>query len=225
MQPASRPNERNVAQKIVSFLIVVFLLLLVQSWLQNHGLRGGLLKGQLTQTMNNARQLHIVGFSMATDYDVNGDELLGWPGDLAERKVKPVTTVSGYIERLIEGGYLSRSDMAKVLQEPDVAPWDTSRPIDADRNCPFKFYRVKESDGPSALFCASRNFTYNEGLDEKKTPYGNKGFVLFRKGGDGAVFNNKKLATSNLNALGLLPGRTDYQTRNKEEPGDCLEAK
>ncbi len=175
--------------------------------------------------MNNARQLYIAGFSMATDNGTTGDDLLGWPGDLAERKVKPVTTVSGYIERLIEGGYLKKSDMAKVLQAPGIIPWNTNRPVDADRNCPFKFYRVKETDGPSTLFCASRNFTYNEGIDKKKTPYGDKGFIIFRKGGDGFVYNNNKQATSNLIALGLLPGRTDYQTRNKEEPGDCLEAK
>ena len=220
MQPASQPNERNVAQRIVFTLIVITLVILVRPLFTS-----AIKRGSLTQTLNNARQVYIAGFSMAIDHGTTGDDLLGWPGDLAERKVKPVTTVSGYIERLIEGGYLSRSDMAKVLQEPGVIPWDISRPLDADRNCPFKIYRVKESDGPTTLFCASRNFTYNEGLDEKKTPYGDKGFVLFRKGGDGAVFNHKKPATSNLNDLGLLPGRTDYQTRNKEEPGDCLEAK
>ena len=224
MQPASRPNERNIAQRIVSTLIIIALVVLVSSLLTPRVDFCGF-KGPINQTMNNARQLYSAGFSMAIDHGTTGDDLLGWPGDLAERKGKQATTVSGYIERLIGGGYLKRSDMAKVLQEPGVIPWDINRPLDADRNCPFKIYRVKESDGPTTLFCASRNFTYNEGLDEKKTPYGDKGFVLFRKGGDGAVFNHKKPATSNVNALGLLPGRTDYQTRNKEEPGDCLEAK
>jgi hypothetical protein len=222
MQPSSRPNE---AQRIVSTLIVVVLFLLLSSIsIPRHG-SGGFLKGQLTQTMNNARQLYIASYSMATDHGTTGDELLGWPGDLAERKARPVTTVSGYIERLIEGGYLNRSDMANVLKAPGVLPWDTSKPIDPNRHCPFKIYRVKESDGPTTLFCASRNLTYNQGLDEKKVPYGNKGFVVVRKGGDGLVFNNKKQATGNLGALGLLPGRTDSQTRNKEEPGDSLEMK
>jgi len=42
-------------------------------------------------------------------------------------------------------------------------------------------------------------------------------------GGDGAVFDNKKMARpSNLSSLGLLPGRKDFQTRNVETPDDSL---
>jgi hypothetical protein len=78
MQPSSQSNERNVAQIVVSTLIVVVLVLLLWSSLIPHGMRGGLLKGQLTQTMNNGRRLYIAGYSMAIDHGTTGDELLGW---------------------------------------------------------------------------------------------------------------------------------------------------
>jgi hypothetical protein len=73
---------------------------------------------------------------------------------------------------------------------------------------------VKEIDGAANIFCATKNFKYNDTLGRKENPYGDKGFVVFRKGGDGAVFDNKKMARpTNLSTLGLLPGRKDFQTR------------
>jgi hypothetical protein len=84
--------------------------------------RSGLLKGQLTQTLNNARQLYIAGYSMATDFNTEGDEQLGWPGDLTERKNDPVLTVSQYIDRLVAHEYLKKVDMQKVMQAPGVSP-------------------------------------------------------------------------------------------------------
>jgi hypothetical protein len=57
-----------------------------------------------------------------------------------------------------------------------------------------RIYRVKESDGANVLFCATRNFTYNAALDPDARTHGDKGFTVFRKGGDGAVFTNKKMA-------------------------------
>src|SRR3954471_15381205 len=101
MQPLSSTNERNVAPKLV-FVLVLIILGALLVWLALPDFPRGL-DGHPTQTMNNARQLYIAGFSMAVDYGTTGDELLGWPGDLAERKVKPVTTVNNYIQRLIEG--------------------------------------------------------------------------------------------------------------------------
>src|SRR5688572_20861090 len=143
MQPASRSNESHVAQRIVSTLIIITLVVLVSSLFIPRVTFCGF-GGPVAQTLKNALQLYIAVFSMATDYGTTGDALLGWPGDLAERKIRPVTTVGSYIERLIEGGYLKRSDMPKLLQAPGVVPWDTSRPFNAERQCPFKIYRVKE---------------------------------------------------------------------------------
>ena len=217
-----RTSSRNHALTLTEFLVAIFVVAVLLS-LACIAIRHGLLKGQVAATLNNARQLYIAGFSMATDFKTQGDDHLGWPGDLAERKTEPVTTVSQYIERLIRYDYLKAVDMQKVMQAPGVVPWDTSKPFDVERNCPFKIYKVKEPDGPEAIFCATKNFKYNDGLDEKKVPYRDECFGIFRKGGDGAFFTNKKMARpSNLSTLGLLPGRKDFQTRNVETPDDYL---
>jgi len=215
-------NPRSQKGFTLIELLVVIAIIAILASLAVPAIQGGLLKGQLTQTLNNARQLYIAGFSMATDYNTTGDEMLGWPGDLPDREKNPVKNVSGYIERITDYEYLKKPDMAKIMQAPGVLPWDTSRPFDYKKNCPFKIYRVKDNDGSSNLFCATKNFTYNKGLDKDVVPYGDKGFVVFRKGGDGTVMNNKKQATSNLSALGLLPGRTDYQSNNAEGNADYL---
>jgi len=50
-------------------------------------------------------------------------------------------------------------------------------------------------------------------------PYGNRGFVVFRKGGDGSEIAGADEAKINdLSKMGLLPGRTDFESRSREMP-------
>src|ERR1700693_1833053 len=44
-------------------------------------LTSALSKGQMTGTMNNARQLYLAGYQMALDGSANSDANLAWPGD------------------------------------------------------------------------------------------------------------------------------------------------
>jgi hypothetical protein len=97
--------------------------------------------------------------------------------------------------------------------------------LDAARHCPFKIYCVKESDGASRAFLAPRAISptgqrWIPTLDRN----GNKGFTVFRKGGDGAVFTKyeKRRARLTWAPLGLLPGRVDFQTRTTETAEDFL---
>ena len=182
-----------------------------------------MLKDRLVQSLSGSRQLYIACFSMAVDYGTTKDERLGWAGDLSERKLDPLTSATTYLERIMEYEYLKKIDMVMMLQHAGGESWKLQEPLDAARHCPFKIYRVKESDGAGVLFCATRNFTYNAPLAAGVRPHGDRGFTVFRKGGDGAVFNNKKIAQpADLTTLGLLPGRTDYATRNVETSDDSL---
>ena len=59
-----------------------------------------------------------------------GDPDLAWPGDLAQRHKDPVTTVGGYIQAMIDRGYLKRTDAIKICSAPES--W-TARPMSRSR--------------------------------------------------------------------------------------------
>ena len=88
------------------------------------------------------------------------------------------------------------------------------------QNCAFKIYRVKDGDGANAVFAATQNFTYGQDLDTTKDPYKDKGFVVVRKGGDGAAY--KKPQAKNTQLLGILPGRADLNDQPIESGTDVL---
>ncbi|MEQ1860677.1 MAG: type II secretion system protein [Chthoniobacteraceae bacterium] len=222
---------RSKAFTLVELLVVIAIIAILAS-LAIPAMTGALTKGQLTQTLSNARQLHIATFNMATDFTTTGDPHFGWPGDLTERSgggtgdggadSPRIASVREFIMRLVDYDYMKLVDMPKILAAPGIEPWNVSQQFNADKNCPFKIYKVKDNDGSANIFLATRNFTYAKGLEAEKAPYGEKGFVVFRKGGDGSVFTSKKQAISNLNALGLLPGRKDFQSDTTETSGDYL---
>jgi hypothetical protein len=77
----------------------------------------------------------------------------------------------------------------------------------------LKIYKIREVDASNAIFAVTSNFTYNTALDGSKVPYGDKGFVVMRKGGDASSFRKNQATTANYgsdmtkyqNAIGVLP--------------------
>ncbi len=176
--PMKIPQPRRSAFTLIELLVVIAIIAILAS-LAVPAITGALVKGQLTQTVNNGRQIFLAGFQMATDATVQGDVNLGWPGDLYAR------TGTGKING--------------------------------------KIYKVTDGDGASTLFAATKNFEYNKKLDTNApVPYKDKGFVVIRKGGDGAAY--KKQQAESKETLGLLPGRKDFQDRPQEDSSDYLPA-
>src|SRR5437588_7167955 len=58
-----------------------------------------------------------------------------------------------------------------------------------------KVYRVKDADATNVIFGVSANYTYNTALAPATSPFGDKGFVVMRKGGD-ALSLRKNNATA-----------------------------
>lgn len=201
-------------EAVVGLVIIVVLLSLAGPVPSGH------LKGQLVQTMNYGRQLQLAALQMANDGLAESDPARGWPGDLAEATTNPAPSVSAYLTRLMDHDYLKPTDMIKVTAAPGITRWNGVGIINGDTNCAFKIYRATSGDGLSNLFCATKNFTYNADLDVNKDPYKDKGFVVIRKGGDGSIYKPKQ--SRSLETIGLLPGRTEFTSRNTEEPGDLL---
>ena len=76
-QPASPPmNKNNTPAFTLIELLVVISIIAILALLAGPALTQALTKGQMTGTMNNARQLYLAGFQMATDGAANSNPAL-----------------------------------------------------------------------------------------------------------------------------------------------------
>jgi type II secretory pathway pseudopilin PulG len=179
---------------------------------------GGLTRAQLTQALNNARQIYIAAQTMALDSVTDNDPNLGWPGTLLTSG-SSVQNVADYVSRLVNYDYLKEGDL-KVFACAGVPAAFRLQDFNGGTNCAFKIYAVTEQDSGTAVLLATKNYTYNSALDATLTPFGEKGFVIFRKGGDGSILKRQQAKTIQL--VGLLPGETDINTPGSEGQDDFL---
>ena len=199
-------------------LLIVIAIIAVLAGLAVPALTNALTRGQMTGTMNNARQLYLAGFQMATDGSTNSDPSLSWPGGAQPE----ITTLQQYCQTLVQNDYLKSGDLQKILTAPGANASVTSSSGGAGGNTTvnisgrsgLKIYKVAEGDASNTLFAVSANYVYNTALATTGIPYGDKGFVVMRKGGDAAIFR-KNQATKNgwsnddkkfRAAIGVLPG-------------------
>src|SRR2546423_11297807 len=101
----SRPRHAVAFGKagftLIELLVVIAIIATIAAFAVP-GLTSALTKGQLTGTMNNARQLYIAGYQMALHGAANSDANLAWPGDYATG----VTTRKKYVQKLMQSTYL-----------------------------------------------------------------------------------------------------------------------
>src|SRR5438094_10441276 len=111
-------------------LLVVIAIISILAAFAVPALTSALKKGQMTGTMNNARQLYIAQFQMSNDGAATGDAGSAWPGDL------PVVpgTLEAYLNVLLGKGYLKGADALKLLSAPganlvgNITPAGTANP-------------------------------------------------------------------------------------------------
>ncbi len=194
-------------------LLVVISIIAILAALAVPALTQALTKGQMTGTMNNARQLYLAGFQMATDGTTNSNPEFSWPGDDED-----VKSLADYCDKLVKNDYLKHGDLQKILNAPGAnCTVSASGDVTLDGKSGIKVYPVQEVDGSNTIFATSANYDYNKALDPKVPPFGDKGFVVIRKGGDASVYR-KNEATSDgwgksedkfQQAVGKLPaGKT-----------------
>ena len=199
-------------------LLVVISIIAILALLAGPALTQALTKGQMTGTMNNARNLYLAGFQMATDGAANSNAAYSWPGD-----DPALTSLEAYCAKLVQNDYLKAGDMQKILNAPGancnvttVAGPPASVTL-AGRSA-LKVYKVKEVDSSSTIFSVTSNYAYNAPLDAAGVPYGEKGFVVIRKGGDAGVYRKNEATQTGWNndfskfagAIGRLPGDSTY---------------
>jgi prepilin-type N-terminal cleavage/methylation domain-containing protein len=200
-------------------LLVVIAIIAVLASFAVPAITSALTKGQLVGTVNNARQLFLAGYQMALDGNTNADVNYNWPGNYNPA----VNTLSAYSGKLVTNQYLKTGDLAKLLSGPGAITTATST-TDASGvttvvlgGAPgLKVYELTDGDSANTIFAVSNNYTYNTALTPAVSPFGDKGFVVIRKGGDClSLRKNNALAASYPNpaafqsAVGKLPGDVD----------------
>ena len=178
-------------------LLVVIAIIAILAALAVPALTSALTKAQMTGTMNNCRQLYLAQFSMSNDGAATGSSGLAWPGDLATAGILGVgTTLVDYANILVANGYLRAGDAIKLFNAPSATfgatvnsgpPESLSAPTGT---AAIKVYNVLDADVTNAIFCVSRNYVYSTALGAAAVPYGQKGFITVKKGGDAAVFRS-----------------------------------
>lgn len=230
-------KQNRTAFTLIEMLVVIAIIATIAAFALP-AITGALTRGQLTQAVSNARQIYLSTFAMATDGAQTGDAKYGWPGDLAASTDPNVqiNTVSQFVQRLVDNDYLKSGDL-KIFAATGITPWNgrylapanpaspgaLQPPFNADANCAFKIYKVRENDGANVIFLATKNFTYSSNpqvaISNTASPFGDKGFVIFRKGGDGAFYKRNQATSKNL--LGVMPGAADIDT--EESAASILE--
>ena len=201
-------------------LLVVIAIIAVLATLAVPAITNALVKGQMTGTMNNARQLFLAGFQMATDGAANSDPNYSWPGGDTT-----VTTLQNYVTKMVRNDYLKPGDLQKILNAPGTnlqvtAPADENSEVGLTGKCALKVYRIGESDPSNTIFVVTANYSYNTALTTAAIPYGDKGFVVMRKGGDASIFRKNQATQANTrndlekfkNAVGVLTVTTPPAT-------------
>jgi len=179
---------------LIELLVVISIIAILAS-LAIPAVTGALTRGQMTQTLNNARQLHLQTQTMTIDSTTSGE---GWTWTY--NGTNPAVSVNEFLQALITNAYFTTNDLRKVLSAPGVVPM-IDQPFTAN-NIAFKIFRTMDSSPAENPFVMTKNWSNGiTGLDKDSQPYGVKGFVMMRKGGDGAIYTRPADATS-TNILG-----------------------
>ncbi|HME88382.1 MAG TPA: type II secretion system protein [Chthoniobacterales bacterium] len=213
-------RKKNSSAFTLIELVVVIAIIASLAAFAMPALTNALTRGQMTGSLNNVRQFYLAGYQMALDGASNSDPNLSWPGD--DPNVATLT-VASYSAKLIKNDYLKPGDLTKLLTAPGAACTVTATGPDANGDYTvtyasgtpaLKVYKVNDADSANTLFAVTKNYTYDTALVASDSPFGDKGFVLVRKGGDASILRKN-------NATAITGQEATFQATVGKRPGDA----
>jgi prepilin-type N-terminal cleavage/methylation domain-containing protein len=218
-------KRNSVAAFTLIEMLVVISIIVVLAAFAGPALFSALTKGQMTGSVNNTRQLYLAGQQMALDGSTNSDPTRTWPGDDAT-----ITTLAIYCSRLVSGDYLKVGDVQKLLSAPGATCTATSTTagsppvttVTLGGTSGLKVYPIKENDSTNTIFAVTSNYVYDTALTTTAVPYGDKGFVVQRKGGDAAVLkkNNATVTAGQETTFQSVVGKKPAEADGTVTAGD-----
>lgn len=158
--------------------------------------------------INHARQIHLATQQMALDRQTTGDVSLGWPGDI-NRGLPTSADAADFAWILVDEGYIDANNMG-LFAVGDVRPASSFASMTRD-NVAFAIGGITEDLSPETLFIVSCNYIGPpDGLDPEQAPFGSRGWVMLRKGGNASSLRLKQArldphATEFKQQIGRLP--------------------
>jgi prepilin-type N-terminal cleavage/methylation domain-containing protein len=191
--------KRSSGFTLIELLVVISIIGILAS-LAIPAVLSGIGKAQMTAAVSNMKQLHLTCQQMALDGTTTGDAGLGWPGTYANFTAWATN---------VAPAYLSTNDFAKVLSVAGAIVSSTNFPTGNTNG--IKVLPVIDEDGGAVIFY-TRNVTPSVSAawaTNANTLFGNRGFVVFRKGGDGSVYLMPRQLTQ-TNLLGTITTNTPW---------------
>ncbi len=232
-------NKLSSAFTLIELLVVIAIIAILAA-LAVPALTSALNKAQMTGTMNNAHQLYIAQFQMSNDATATGASNIGWPGDMIAAGTLTAANYMQYLNVMLTNGYLKAGDVSKLMNSPggNYVPtinWAATPPILSaigTGDAGLKVYSVGDADSANCIFAASHNYIYNTVLPAPDAttgagiPYGQKGFIVVRKGGDAAVFRGGQALATNWpdnptfqTQVGMMPTNQEGGALGTEQAG------
>ena len=88
------------------------------------------------------------------------------------------------------------ADFAKMMSAPGVPVSTNNLGTSADKG--LKVYNIGENAASTTVFITTANYVYGNPLNRNAKPFGDKGFVVFRRGGDGAIYQKNQATNSSV---------------------------
>jgi len=183
----SRSPSRETGRIGVLRIVIWIALIGVLCALSLPGSGSQLVKGRMTQTLSNLKQLHMASQQMTLDNQTTGDSPIRWTCS----GTTPLT-FEQWTNALVTGKYVTAGELKKFLSfGTRLSPTNV-----------VSVFAVAEKDPADTVLLATKNWQGPGVSDLAKNLYSGPGVVIFRKGGDGVILQPRQATATNLIGTG-----------------------